>query len=557
MEPLSELTCYVWEGWQPLIRPASHKRDWMDATTDRFAYRCLPLAIANAHGWEILSPVGFSARWTGGNGVDAVEIRADAGSKDYQVPVSLFGYGTFTFHIEGLIRTSPGWNIWVGGPPNEARDGVAPLGGVIETDWSPYSFTMNWRFTRPNHWVRFEVGDPFCFFFPVPRGAMDGIEPVIRPIDDEPGLRDTFKAWSVSRDAHQTWVRETKPTAPADHWQKLYYRGVSPDGQPGIDDHQSKLRLAAFADLRPPEQRPEAGCPVHGGAAAGEQTAPAAARGTYPPPSPEAVVARRDWMLKTIQRQQSLSRLSGGLPRFSELADDDFLEHFYAPGRPCIIEGGARGWSALDRWTPDYLKSRVGSAEIEFQGGRETDPLFELLKDRHKRRMPFDQFIDAITGQTSNDAYITAYNSDANRTALAPLDADLGHASDYLTPGGGMMWIGPEGTFTPLHCDLTNNMLVQIIGRKKLTLVPPSETGRLANHRHVFSDVHDLKDPQRLARYPDAAGVGYFDVEIGPGDMLYIPVGWWHQVTSLSFSVMLTYTNFRWPNDAYETFPAG
>ena len=40
-----------------------------------------------------------------------------------------------------------------------------------------------------------------------------------------------------------------------------------------------------------------------------------------------------------------------------------------------------------------------------------------------------------------------------------------------------MMWIGPVGTFTPLHFDLTNNLhRSRSVGAKKLPLAPPSET---------------------------------------------------------------------------------
>ena len=69
-----DLICYLHPGWEPLIRPAEAVRDWMTATPDSFAYRCLPLNIANAHGWEILSPCTFEARWTGGIGTGQVDI---------------------------------------------------------------------------------------------------------------------------------------------------------------------------------------------------------------------------------------------------------------------------------------------------------------------------------------------------------------------------------------------------------------------------------------------------------------------------------------------------
>lgn len=240
-----DLTCYVYEGWEPGIRPAGVRRDWMDATQDRFAYRCLPLAIANGYGWEVPCRAGFSAVWDGGPGADSVHITADDGADPRHVAVSLFGAGTITFHVEGIIRTSPGWNLWIGGPPNAAKDGLAPLAGVIETDWSPYSFTMNWRFTRANHSVRFEADEPFCTLFPVPRLIADVI-PRIAPIEAEPGLRHAFETWSRSRDALQDRVKNGPPLPPSEQWQKLYYRGLGPDGEPWTDVHESKLRTRPF-----------------------------------------------------------------------------------------------------------------------------------------------------------------------------------------------------------------------------------------------------------------------------------------------------------------------
>ncbi|MEA9787719.1 DUF6065 family protein [Xanthomonas campestris pv. raphani] len=53
-----KLTAHVLDGHTLDIRPAPHERAWMDATDQRYAYRCLPLAIANAHGWELLCQAG-------------------------------------------------------------------------------------------------------------------------------------------------------------------------------------------------------------------------------------------------------------------------------------------------------------------------------------------------------------------------------------------------------------------------------------------------------------------------------------------------------------------
>src|SRR5581483_8188124 len=153
-----ELICYLVPGWAPLIRPAPSTREWMDQTTNSYAYRCLPLNIANAHGWQMLSPISFDAIWNGGAGQDAIRFRGPPGSKErpHQHPTSIFGYGVMTFHIEAVFRTPPGWNLYIGGPANRFKDGISPLSGVMETDWTPFTFTMNWKFTRPNHWVHFD-----------------------------------------------------------------------------------------------------------------------------------------------------------------------------------------------------------------------------------------------------------------------------------------------------------------------------------------------------------------------------------------------------------------
>src|SRR5690606_30494589 len=49
-----KLTAHVLDGHTLDVRPAPRERTWMDATDQRYAYRCLPLDIANAHGWELL-----------------------------------------------------------------------------------------------------------------------------------------------------------------------------------------------------------------------------------------------------------------------------------------------------------------------------------------------------------------------------------------------------------------------------------------------------------------------------------------------------------------------
>lgn len=551
-----DLKCFVFPGWEPRIRAASARRPWMDDAPESFPYRCLPLGIANSHGWEVLNPCGFEAVWNGGMAPEDVVITADEGARPHELPVALFGQGTFTVHIQGLFRTPPGWNTYVSGSPNGWKDGAAPLAGIIETDWAPYTFTMNWRLTRPGHRVRFEENEPIAHFFPIQRGAIESVEPSFVAIDDEPELKDLFEQWSRSRDAFQQHVHENPPEKPSDKWQKMYYRGLTPAGKCPVGDHKTKLQVREFA-------HPElAGGALQAMAKPPSPRQPSSAQQSNAQPS-RAQPSREkyEWLLDTLERQRALSEPASSICKREGLSGEEFLDDYYAPARPVVLAGEIAEWPALHVWTPQYLREKIGASIIECQAGRNASPDFERYKDNHKRQMPFDEFIAMIEARQGNDAYITAYNSATNAEALRPLQADLGLLDRYLAQEagnpGGMIWIGPQGTFTAMHHDLTNNLLVQVTGRKRIILAAATELPKLYNDRHVFSEIADVTDPALdLDRFPKAREVDFHEIILLPGEALFIPIGWWHQVEALDFSTSITYTNFKWKNDFYTTYPA-
>jgi hypothetical protein len=243
-----KLTFYATGESGAQLRAGLPTRTWMDETNQAFAYRCLPLNIANAHGWEFLTGGAFSARWDGGEGSQAIDIRSSAAP--HARPTSIFGHGVLTFHVQGLFRTEPGWNLLVGGSPNQPKDGIYPLSGAIETDWAPYTFTMNWKFTRADHWVSFDEGEPFCFVFPVQRGVLEAVEPEIRDLASNPALQDEYRKWSQERRDFTDRLMVKDSSEARMRWQKRYYRGLTMQDESGVPDHQAKLRLPEFADKR-------------------------------------------------------------------------------------------------------------------------------------------------------------------------------------------------------------------------------------------------------------------------------------------------------------------
>jgi hypothetical protein len=238
------LICYPTSGESPRIVAAPVGRAWMDRTDQGFAYRCLPLNIANAHGWLLLNTVPFVAQWDGGPGLDAIGVHADAASGP-PLASSHFGSGVLTFSVNALFRTEPGYDLMVTGPLNQPKDGMQPLTAVVETDWSPFTFTMNWKFTRKATPVPFEADEPFCMIFPVKRGLVEEVVPEIRALEADREVCEAYHAWADSRRGFNQDLRQAGSQAQARKWQKDYFKGAAPFGV-APPDHRTRLRLPEF-----------------------------------------------------------------------------------------------------------------------------------------------------------------------------------------------------------------------------------------------------------------------------------------------------------------------
>ena len=242
---MHKLVFYQTKMVAPRIVPGEASRVWMDSTPERFAYRCLPLRIANSMGWEVLAPCEIRASWNGGLEKDDLTVQVeDPAWQPDRIASSHFGSGILTFHIGYVVRTDAGIGVWARGAPNMPKDGVSPLEGIIETDWLSFTFTMNWKFTRPCS-VVFEKDEPICFLTPIGYGALKDIAPEIVPIEESPQLNAEFMSWADQRREFNRGLLAEEPAIVEQAWQKWYTRGETPTGERRNPDHLSKLSLQA------------------------------------------------------------------------------------------------------------------------------------------------------------------------------------------------------------------------------------------------------------------------------------------------------------------------
>ncbi|GAB7349370.1 hypothetical protein MBLNU459_g8496t1 [Dothideomycetes sp. NU459] len=278
----------------------------------------------------------------------------------------------------------------------------------------------------------------------------------------------------------------------------------------------------------------------------------------------------------------------------------DFQEHLDTVTEPLVIMGAIDHWPALSdshrRWnSPRYLMSST-------LGGRRLVPV-ELGRsytdeDWAQRIMTFAEYMQSYLLKPSQEP--TGYLAQHDLFSQVPgLAADTSVPDYcYTTPppppppktGSTVAvptleeplrnaWLGPAGTVSPLHTDPYHNILCQVVGHKYVRLYAPSETSKLyprgidetgvnmENTSHVdISLVRKLygqtstlngstpKDGLALdgdspsetmanfeSQYPQFKDAKYVEGVLSPGECLYIPVGWWHYVESLSTSFSISF----------------
>jgi len=104
-------------------------------------------------------------------------------------------------------------------------------------------------------------------------------------------------------------------------------------------------------------------------------------------------------------------------------------------------------------------------------------------------------------------------------------------------PETNVLFMGSEGATTPAHFDEQHNFLNQVRGHKLVVLFPPDDYTCMypfpVTHpcdRCSLVDVRNA-DLEHFPRFKQARG---HVAILGPGDVLYIPYGWWHYCRTLT-----------------------
>jgi hypothetical protein len=115
------------------------------------------------------------------------------------------------------------------------------------------------------------------------------------------------------------------------------------------------------------------------------------------------------------------------------------------------------------------------------------------------------------------------------------------------------IWMGSKGTFTNAHYDSVHNFFIQVFGKKKFLLFPPNAIEDLyvfpKGHPNARQSRINFNEPEATllkSRFPNFLGnensglLQGYEVTLNPGEMLYVPPGWFHAVWAKSVSISLS-----------------
>jgi len=216
----------------PKIQQSRLKRDWMDETYNKHAYKCLPMSAANVNGWELILQQDVVVQWDGGNTTPRVLEGEFLHGRPVIIPSII---GIMSFATGWAINTEEGYDTWITGSPNYFVDGAAPLSATIPSSWWPDEFNMNWKITKIGEPVKFEAGMPFMFFNIYKNDLLENTEISVENLWDKSELmakRQSYGDAKMKKLHEQPWT-----------WMNGIRSGLDENGSQIGPKHDGLLKL--------------------------------------------------------------------------------------------------------------------------------------------------------------------------------------------------------------------------------------------------------------------------------------------------------------------------
>lgn len=230
---------------------------------------------------------------------------------------------------------------------------------------------------------------------------------------------------------------------------------------------------------------------------------------------------------------------------------EDFNKNFFFPQKPCVITGAMDKWKALSLWSTDYLKSALGSKRVLCHVS--SSNYFEDFLNIEN--IDFSVFFDWLMSPDFSNLFVS--DKFAKKYFLSSLeiqsycpqlleDIELPEYFNHTLLASLNLWIGRGSNRVRLHYDSFHNLYAQVVGKKRWLIFSPEQSSLLYAYPWYTSlywcSQVNVNQPD-LKRFPKFCEAKPLEVITEPGELLFLPAGWWHSPIGIGLNVAV---NFWW-----------
>lgn len=235
------------------------------------------------------------------------------------------------------------------------------------------------------------------------------------------------------------------------------------------------------------------------------------------------------------------------------IESEDFLKNHVRTKTPLKMTGMMASWPAMQKWSFEYFRDLGSSVDVHLEVGN------VMQGETGFRKEAFCAFIDQLLSDAPEDnkAYLSVFRIFDAFPQLRS-DVDFSILDQFKLKSSTSGWIGPAGTVTGYHIDWGDNILAQVCGRKRLHIAAPEHSPNMYVSRKfdqgtTISEVnlHDYDASQ----FPRFSKVQHHRIILHPGEMIFIPRGWWHHVESLDRSISVSNITYDASGILFDAFP--
>lgn len=228
------------------------------------------------------------------------------------------------------------------------------------------------------------------------------------------------------------------------------------------------------------------------------------------------------------------------IPRVQRITKSDFIKSYLKPQKPVVIEHLVQDWPAYHKWSLDYIKEKAANKMVPLYDDRPISSKYKFNQPHTEMRMA--EYIDLLNSGPTNYR-IFLYHL-LKEVPILQQDFSFPKIGLPFIKQLPMLFFGGENSKVFMHYDIdfANILHFHFHGKKQCILFPPSESKYLYKVPHALISREDINfsDPD-FAKFPVLKKAKGYITELNHGETLYMPEGYWHQMTYLTpgFSMSL------------------